>query len=178
VFEAKFEGELVAVKFIFECRSYEAEIKASFQRELQQLQMLHHPNLVALLGAGQWDDERLFLIMEFCDGGSLDGVLRDTGVPLVWETALQCATQVAQGMAFLHSKQRIHRDLKSPNILVSGDWLLKVCTLFLPLLSLIVELMGQIADFGAAKRVVQASGYSRPSITAGSAVGSLEWLPP
>ncbi len=138
VFKASYQGEIVALKMLINHRHFGSTLKSSFHREMQQLQTLHHPNLVALLGAGEWRDGdenrrsgigtgRFFLLMELCDRGSLDTVLANAQVDLDLGTALRCASQVAQGMAFLHSKQRIHRDLKSPNILVTGNWLMKVC---------------------------------------------------
>ena len=43
-----------------------------------------------------------------------------------FERKLRFARDIAEGMRFLHSKGRIHRDLKSPNLLVSWNWVVKV----------------------------------------------------
>lgn len=59
--------------------------------------------------------------------GSVKGILH-SGEPLSWELRMSFAVDTAQGMDFLHSLKpsRIHRDLKSGNLLVDTQWTVKV----------------------------------------------------
>jgi serine/threonine protein kinase len=58
--------------------------------------------------------------------GSLLSILRNSGVSLQWPRRLSLAIGIARGMQFLHKIDRIHRDLKSANVLVSEAWRAKV----------------------------------------------------
>jgi serine/threonine-protein kinase CTR1 len=80
--------------------------------------MLEHPNIVRILG--YCTSPQLKVAMELIDGGDLYNVLHEK----VWFEAqelLQYAYDIAMGMEYLHSftPPVLHRDLKSPNILVS-----------------------------------------------------------
>ena len=90
-----------------------------------------HRNIVYLIGAGQLQlSKEIFLVSEFMCGGDLRTLL-DGGVSeecddsatrefLSWERRLQILRDVAEGMAFLHARAMIHRDLKSLNVLLEG----------------------------------------------------------
>jgi serine/threonine protein kinase len=58
------------------------------------------------------------LLYEFCSGGSLHSFLIDTDLPY---ECLSIALDIANGMAYLHSHDIIHRDLKSTNVLLDGN---------------------------------------------------------
>ncbi|XP_034050714.1 mitogen-activated protein kinase kinase kinase 9 isoform X1 [Thalassophryne amazonica] len=80
--------------------------------------MLHHPNIMALLGVCL-QEPNLCLIMEFARGGPLNRILAGKRIPPCM--LVDWAVQVAHGMHYLHSKAIvpiIHRDLKSSNILI------------------------------------------------------------
>ena len=67
----------------------------------------------------------LFLVTEFVEGGALDTILWNTA-PIPWRQRLQYACDVAAGMLHLHKNGLIHRDLKSPNVLVELSGTCKV----------------------------------------------------
>ena len=66
--------------------------------------------------------------MEYRERGSLRNVLYDLSIDIDYERKLSFAMDSARGMHFLHTLEppRIHRDLKSDNLLVSRDWIVKV----------------------------------------------------
>ena len=73
-------------------------------------------------------EDELFMVMEFCAGGSLHDVISrgQYNPPLMW---LRHARQLARTIAFLHSRGVVHRDLKPSNVLVDSSGDLKVCDL-------------------------------------------------
>lgn len=94
-----------------------------FSQEVSILRSLHHPNLVLFLGASV--APRLCMVSEFMEGGSLYELLyKKKRVPDP-KRRLVLALDIAKALAYLHSMQPqiVHRDLKSPNILLEehGD---------------------------------------------------------
>ncbi|XP_031743873.1 probable serine/threonine-protein kinase PBL21 isoform X3 [Cucumis sativus] len=91
------------------------------------LSLLHHPNLVTLIGYCTDGDQRL-LVYEFMPMGSLEDHLFDIGTdkkPLSWNTRMKIAVAAARGIEYLHCKANppvIYRDLKSANILLDNDF--------------------------------------------------------
>ena len=89
------------------------------RRMLQEARLianLRHPNLVQVFDAGQSDDGRPYIIMEYIDGLPLHRWQSDQ--PLSIPDALELAWQVASGLAPAHAAGIVHRDVKPPNILV------------------------------------------------------------
>ena len=103
-----------------------------FMEEAEALRSLRHPNIVLFLGAGQ-DAASIgpFLVMEYLRRGSLYDNLKDRAVDIDGNDRLRFAMDIGRGMRYLHSSNppQIHRDLKSPNILVSEKWVLKIADL-------------------------------------------------
>ncbi|XP_065195025.1 uncharacterized protein LOC135826338 [Sycon ciliatum] len=101
----------------------------TFLEEAETLRSVCHPNIVLFLGAGQdTADKCPFLVMEYLRRGSLYDNLHNARVQLEQEDMLRFALDIARGMRYLHSSNppQIHRDLKSPNLLVSDKWVVKI----------------------------------------------------
>eukprot|EP00730_Choanoeca_flexa_P019750 TRINITY_DN9658_c0_g1_i4.p1 TRINITY_DN9658_c0_g1~~TRINITY_DN9658_c0_g1_i4.p1 ORF type:complete len:190 (+),score=14.05 TRINITY_DN9658_c0_g1_i4:187-756(+) len=64
---------------------------------------------------------QLHLVTEFIDNGTLQRLIMDDSVPLSWGLKIELAGDIANGMAFLHERSVIHRDLKTENCLVRSD---------------------------------------------------------
>ncbi|XP_062101152.1 probable serine/threonine-protein kinase PBL21 [Humulus lupulus] len=95
--------------------------------EVLMLSLLHHSNLVTLIGYCTDGDQRL-LVYEYMPMGSLEDHLFDLDPekkPLSWKTRIKIAVGAARGIEYLHCKANppvIYRDLKSANILLDNDF--------------------------------------------------------
>ncbi|KAI5070367.1 hypothetical protein GOP47_0014710 [Adiantum capillus-veneris] len=99
-----------------------------FQREVEFLSHMHHPNIVLLLGACP---EQGCLVYECLANGSLEDRLLCKGntVPLSWQTRCRIIREVATALLFLHSfkpNPYVHRDLKPANILLDQNFVSKL----------------------------------------------------
>ncbi|CAK8574458.1 unnamed protein product [Lathyrus sativus] len=98
-----------------------------FLVEVLMLSLLHHPNLVSLIGYCADGDQRL-LVYEFMPLGSLEDHLHDLPPdkePLDWNTRMKIAAGAAKGLEYLHDKANppvIYRDFKSSNILLEDGY--------------------------------------------------------
>ena len=68
-----------------------------------------------------WRYGSVFLVAELMSGGELRELLNDKTQVLDWPLRLRIAQDIAEGVAFLHGKGLIHRDLKSLNILLDDE---------------------------------------------------------
>src|SRR5712692_3180888 len=90
-----------------------------FQREIDILRQLDHPNIVRFLESGAYQ-ARSYYVMEYVEGPTLQDVLeRDGRVP--WPEVLAIAVQIAPALKHAHDRGIIHRDLKPANLLLSRD---------------------------------------------------------
>nr|XP_046913274.1 serine/threonine-protein kinase phg2-like isoform X2 [Dermatophagoides farinae] len=115
VFMGKYNNEWVAVK----------KVKEKRETEIRHLRKLNHSNIVAFRGVCTQSPNCYCIVMEFCPYGQLYEFLK-SGQQLSPSMILEWARQIASGMNYLHSYKIIHRDLKSPNVLISYNDTLKI----------------------------------------------------
>jgi serine/threonine-protein kinase len=90
---------------------------ARFQREIDILRQLDHPNIVRFRESGQ-QNGRPYFVMEYVQGPSYETLLIQQG-RLPWTEVLELAWQIAPALKHAHDRGIIHRDLKPSNLLLS-----------------------------------------------------------
>ncbi len=98
-----------------------------FQREVQAMARLSHPNIVTAHDA---DEARglHFLVMEYVDGQDLSDLVKKRG-PLSVAQAVDYIAQAARGLEYAHKRGLVHRDIKPSNLLVDTEGHVKVLDL-------------------------------------------------
>jgi len=151
-------GREVAVKILLPNLSADPATAARFDREARSLAMAAHPNVVAVFDVEPGDPQggrEPFYVMEMCDGGSLADRLAATQRLPPAELAPIVAA-VAEGLADLHRRGMVHRDVKPHNILFCDG-------------------RPKLADFGLART----DGEGLDALTAtGTTIGTLAYLAP
>ncbi|ODN75633.1 STE/STE11/CDC15 protein kinase [Cryptococcus wingfieldii CBS 7118] len=146
-------GETVAIKSI-SLLSLTPSLLPDIMSEIDLLKNLNHPNIVKYKGFAR-DKENLFIVLEYCENGSLQTILKKFG-KFPESLVAVYISQVLQGLIYLHEQGVIHRDIKGANILTNKDGSVK------------------LADFGVSSRA------TAPLADSGDAevVGSPYWMAP
>jgi tetratricopeptide (TPR) repeat protein len=95
-----------------------------FLREAQSAARLNHANIVTVYDADQ-QDGHFFITMELLEGSPLQTVLRERG-QLTPGNILGITRQVCQGLDYAHGQGVIHRDIKTANLFVTTDRIVKI----------------------------------------------------
>ncbi|GBM41178.1 Mitogen-activated protein kinase kinase kinase 12 [Araneus ventricosus] len=114
VFCGCLNGELVAVK----------KVREKSETDVKHLKKLSHCNVVSFKGVCV-QPPCFCIIMEYCPSGTLHNLLRQ-GTEIPPKKVMEWSKQVAGGMNYLHTHKIIHRDLKSENILIGCNDVLKI----------------------------------------------------
>uniref|UniRef100_A0A8C6Q4E4 mitogen-activated protein kinase kinase kinase n=1 Tax=Nothobranchius furzeri TaxID=105023 RepID=A0A8C6Q4E4_NOTFU len=141
VFLGRLHGDEVAVKKV-------RDIK---ETEIKHLRKLKHPNIITFKGVCT-QAPCYCILMEYCAQGQLYEVLR-VGRKITPSLLVDWSMGIAGGMNYLHLHKIIHRDLKSPNMLITHDDMVK------------------ISDFGTSKELSDKS-------TKMSFAGTVAWMAP
>lgn len=159
VWTGRLRGSMtVAVKTIKNSKDSE---DMTDDKEVAFMRRCRHPRLVLFLGFGRIKNSGdIFLVLEYMSEGGLDRHLwrrtENESVPS-WQQRVQWLTDVADGMTYLHETLNCcHRDLKSPNVLMSIES---------------DELRAKISDFGVSK-FVNVSSTSRKAKAPDVVVGT------
>ncbi len=95
----------------------DAQTLDRFEREVQHMSLLTHPNTVAVYDYGRSPDGVFYYAMEFLDGINLESLVARYG-PQPFDRVVSILTQVAGALAEAHGSDLIHRDIKPANIIL------------------------------------------------------------
>lgn len=110
-------NERVAIKILHAEIAKHREVTLRFINEARAVEIINHPGLVRTIAMGQLGAAP-YIIMEYLDGSSLSGYLREHGGRMPLADALDVARQVADALAASHDKGIVHRDLKPDNVML------------------------------------------------------------
>ncbi|XP_072314432.1 mitogen-activated protein kinase kinase kinase kinase 5 [Eucyclogobius newberryi] len=142
-------GELAAVKII---KLEPGDDFSIIQQEIFMVKECMHHNIVAYFGS-YLCREKLWICMEYCGGGSLQDIYHVTG-PLSEIQIAYVSRETLQGLGYLHTKGKMHRDIKGANILLSDNGDVK------------------LADFGVAAKITATIAKRK------SFIGTPYWMAP
>eukprot|EP01126_Amoeba_proteus_P055768 TRINITY_DN6945_c0_g1_i3.p1 TRINITY_DN6945_c0_g1~~TRINITY_DN6945_c0_g1_i3.p1 ORF type:complete len:348 (-),score=81.31 TRINITY_DN6945_c0_g1_i3:163-1206(-) len=121
-------------------------------REAEVMESLSHDNIVKLYAViSSADKKSLYFVLEFVDCGSLFKLLKNYGI-FPQDISSMCIRQCLEGLAYLHCKNIVHRDIKCDNLLINSTGIIK------------------LADFGTAKAEDQNKSFT--------VVGTPFWMAP
>jgi len=147
-------GERTAVKVLSAAHDGREEgFHDRFAAEIDSLRTLRHPNIVRILGYGDEEDCRYY-VMELVEGLSMQEAL-DAGRRYTWQEAVRYGIQICKALKHAHDHGIIHRDIKPANLLLAADGIVK------------------LSDFGIAKQ------FGNAGMTAdGGVIGTAEYMAP
>ncbi len=117
-------NRVVALKLLPAAMMSARDTVKRFQREVQAAAALKHPNVVAAYDADE-SDEIAYLVLEYVEGINLYRLVKDQGPRSLAEGA-NYVCQAARGLAYLHSRGIIHRDVKPANLILANDGTVKL----------------------------------------------------
>lgn len=117
-------NRMVAVKTISSNLGTESELRRRFLREAQSAARLNHPNIITVYDFGE-EQGRIFMAMELLEGTDLKDLIGSHALPDL-ERKLDVMEQVCEGLAFAHSMEVVHRDLKPGNVHVQPSGQVKI----------------------------------------------------
>uniref|UniRef100_A0A7S4MLV8 Protein kinase domain-containing protein n=1 Tax=Vannella robusta TaxID=1487602 RepID=A0A7S4MLV8_9EUKA len=112
-------GDILALKVMRKFMVVEREMILHTNIELQMMQDLQHPFIVKLYHSAQ-TEERLYMAMEYLEGGSLFDLIRNSRTAFSEDAARFYAAQIVLALEELHNKKFVYRDLKLENILLDA----------------------------------------------------------
>lgn len=152
----------VAIKVLRPSLAADEKIVARFSREARAASRISHPHALSVTDFGEDENGVVFLVMEYIDGQTLKGLIRENG-PLPLQRVVDILKQVGAALDAAHEQGVVHRDLKSENIMLlsttGGDY-------------------AKVLDFGIAK-IKEREGEYDPGLTSPDLViGTPQYMSP
>jgi len=151
----------VALKVLRQGPPAEESSRQYLLHEARAASALSHPNICTIHEVGEFGGE-LYMVMELIEGQTLSALIGATGLAV--EPILRYGVQIARALAHAHGRNIVHRDLKSANIVVTPEGLVKVF------------------DFGLARRLpkleVDQLTQTAPIEGTGTISGTLAYMAP
>lgn len=156
-------GETVAIKVLHRYLAASPKVVLRFQREVEAVCVINHPNIVVIREVGEISPGRPYYAMEWLEGRTLDEELYLRGRFTLSEV-LDVLEGLCGALSAAHAAGIVHRDLKASNVMLmpSGQ-------------GFVVKLV----DFGIVKLLESAEGYSESGLTTiGASLGTPHYMSP
>ncbi|KAJ0039885.1 hypothetical protein Pint_28202 [Pistacia integerrima] len=152
VYRGTINGDFAAIK----------KMNGDVSKEINLLNRINHSNLIRLSGIC-FNDGNWYLVYEFAVNGPLSDWIFDNkneGKLLNWAQRIQIALDVATGLNYLHSftsPTHVHKDIKSSNVLLDGDFRAKIANF-----ALARPTDAQEGEFALTRHIVGTKGFMAP----------------
>ena len=164
----------VAIKILPTHLSADPEFKQRFEREARSISSLNHPHICHLYDVGSQDGTD-FLVMEFLDGETLAERLRRGAMPFA--ELLKIGMEVAEALEIAHRAGIVHRDFKPGNIMLTKSGT-KLMDFGLAKPASLGAAGSGSAPLLSAARTMSGPTPASPLTTAGSIVGTIQYMSP
>ena len=148
----------VAIKLLPPELSFRRDVRSRFLREAETAAQLSHPNIVPIYSVDEVGN-LVFFVMACIDGDNLATLVQKRG-PLPVDSVRRWLGEVADALAYAHSRGVVHRDIKPDNILLDG-----------------IDGRALVTDFGIARAATDSGETSRLTAT-GMAIGTPAYMSP
>ncbi len=122
--EDKNLDRIVAIKFLPVAMTRNEDMKTRFFNEAKAASALDHPNICTIYEIDKTEKDQLFICMGYYKGKTVEEKIKQC--PLEIYETLDLSIQMAQGLFQAHKKNIVHRDIKSANIIVTNDGVVKI----------------------------------------------------
>lgn len=147
----KSDGQFLALKFV---EPKTPDMRETIMNEVGIMMLCAENNSILRCLECYEFKNRLWIFLEMMDGGALTTILEEFNKKLTENFHKYVCLRVLQGLKYLHSRNILHRDIKSDNVLISSDGGIK------------------LADFGYATQLTQEKNKRE------SKVGTVCWMAP
>jgi hypothetical protein len=119
VARSKVERRQVAMKVIFSSGFADSAVSGQFNRRIEEIRNLRHPNLIEILDYGSASGS-YYIVTEYSEFGNIKRLIERRRGKMGLTEALPLMQQALEGLAFIHEKRFFHGDIKPQNLLLMG----------------------------------------------------------